>query len=379
MNKVEIKTMLKYLTFGMAILTLATWRVVDTDLPSESNLEVESARVLPGRLVQETRERTSYSLRYVSPSRSPNQRGDSTMLRTFELAIGDAWKSTVGVLSERKQLALGLVVDREGWIVTKASQLIDGDLTCKCFDGKKYPAKLMLTNRDLDLAVLQIDRRDLPAVAWHPENVAPVGAWLATTTTSKTPIGVGVVSVGPRRINSGRPMLGISMAEAGERQGVFVSDVVQGSGAYQAGIEKGDIIVSIDGTLLSDRNSLSSKIAGLEAGQRVSVVVNRNDENITVEAQLMDLPAHLFDHEEMEVNGSISARSGGFSKAFQHDTVLLPHQCGGPVIDSRGRVVGINIARAGRVNSYALPLDIVIPAVRDLISSAKSVPVSTKK
>ncbi len=371
--------MLKYLTFGMAILTFATWRVVDTDLPSEPKIESESPHVLPGRLVQETSERTSYSLRYVSPSRSPNQRGDTTMLRTFELAIGEAWKSTVRVLSDRKQLALGLVVDRDGWILTKASQLTDGNLTCQCFDGKKIPAKLSITNRELDLAVLKIERTDLPAVVWHPENSAPVGAWLATTTTSKTPIGVGVVSVGPRRINSGKPMLGITMAEATERQGVFVSDVVQGSGAYQAGIEKGDIIVSINGTPLSDRNSLSSKIAGLEAGQRISVVVNRNEKNITVEAQLMDLPSHLFDQEEMEVNGSISARSGGFSKAFQHDTVLLPHQCGGPLIDSRGRVVGINIARAGRVNSYALPLDLVVPAVRDLITSARTVPVSTKK
>jgi serine protease Do len=362
---------MKYLTFGMILLALATWRTVQSDTERMQPI-TEQAPVLPGRLVQESRERTSYSLRYVSPSRSPNQRGDTVMLRTFELAVGDVWKSTVRVMSDRQQLALGLIVDREGWIVTKASQLIDGSLTCQLFDGKKLPAELKLTNRELDLALLKIERKDLPAVVWSPMDAPPVGAWLATTETRKTPLSIGIVSVGPRRIGSSRPMLGISMGEPGEQTGVLVSEVVQGSGAYRAGIEKGDVILSINGMPLADQHALSSKISGLEAGSRISVVVNRGEKTITLDAQLMDLPRHLFERDEMEVNGSISARSGGFTKAFQHDTVLLPHQCGGPLIDSHGRVVGINIARAGRVNSYALPLDVVVPAVRDLISTSKS-------
>jgi S1-C subfamily serine protease len=131
------------------------------------------------------------------------------------------------------------------------------------------------------------------------------------------------------------------------------------------------VIISINGAYLRDKDALLQKIAELRAGQRVVVGVNRERHQLTLAAQLMDISTNLFDPTEMEVNGSVSARSTGFSRVFQHDTVLAPHQCGGPLVDSRGRVVGLNIARAGRVNSYALPLDVAVPAIREMLTLAK--------
>jgi serine protease Do len=366
--------MMKYLSFAFAMMALSCWRIINVSESIDSE-SVNSPQILPGRLVQETRERTSYRMSWVHPSRSPNQRNDTSMLRTFELAIGPSWQSTVRILSDRSQLALGLVVDPAGWIVTKSSQIPEGDIQVLLFDNRKLAAKRVRTNQELDLAVLKIEANNLPAVRWRAEDTAPVGAWLATTTTNKTPIGVGVVSVGPRKINSAKAVLGIKLGTSGE--GAHVADVIPGGGAYRAGIEKDDVIVEINGTSIPDNESLLSKIQTLQAGQRISVVLSRPglEKSFTREAQLMDYSMNLFDETEMEVNGNVSARASGFPKAFQHDTVLSPHQCGGPVIDSHGRVVGINIARAGRVNSYALPLDIVIPAVNEMISSSK-IPVS---
>ena len=64
-----------------------------------------------------------------------------------------------------------------------------------------------------------------------------------------------------------------------------------------------------------------------------------------------------------------TVRSGGFDRALQHDTVLRPEDCGGPVVDLSGRVVAINIARAGRVESYALPTAAVRPILSKLMSA----------
>jgi S1-C subfamily serine protease len=75
----------------------------------------------------------------------------------------------------------------------------------------------------------------------------------------------------------------------------------------------------------------------------------------------------------MEVNGKVSARASGFPSVFQHDTVLSPNQCGGPLVDLEGKAVGLNIARAGRVSSYALPADIVVAAVDQML---KEIPVA---
>ena len=86
----------------------------------------------------------------------------------------------------------------------------------------------------------------------------------------------------------------------------------------------------------------------------------------------------LLDKTEMEVNGRVSARSTGFSNVFSHDTVLEPQDCGGPLVNLDGKVVGINIARAGRVSSYALPSQTVKPIVDSLLAQAKLVSTPAK-
>ena len=42
-----------------------------------------------------------------------------------------------------------------------------------------------------------------------------------------------------------------------------------------------------------------------------------------------------------------------------HDTVLNPRDCGGPLVDTSGRAVGLNISRSLRISTYALlPADV---------------------
>ena len=47
----------------------------------------------------------------------------------------------------------------------------------------------------------------------------------------------------------------------------------------------------------------------------------------------------------------------------------MPEDCGGPLVDLEGRVLGINIARAGRVESYALPASVVRETVDRLLQT----------
>jgi len=53
--------------------------------------------------------------------------------------------------------------------------------------------------------------------------------------------------------------------------------------------------------------------------------------------------------------GKLSNQSTGYPMALQHDTALQPNEVGGPLVDLDGNAVGINIARAGRVKSFAIP------------------------
>ena len=67
------------------------------------------------------------------------------------------------------------------------------------------------------------------------------------------------------------------------------------------------------------------------------------------------------------MGGDLSLRRDDFAAAIQHDTVLMPHECGGPVVTLDGKIVGINIARAGRTESYYLPADVVRESVDKML------------
>ena len=69
------------------------------------------------------------------------------------------------------------------------------------------------------------------------------------------------------------------------------------------------------------------------------------------------------------LGGPLSERRAGFPLAIQHDSVLQPTDCGGPIVDLDGKAVGLNIARAGRVESYALPAAIVRESVDKLLET----------
>jgi serine protease Do len=59
--------------------------------------------------------------------------------------------------------------------------------------------------------------------------------------------------------------------------------------------------------------------------------------------------------------------------------VLRPTDCGGPLVDLDGRVLGINIARAGRVETWALPGDVIKSLIKPLKDGKYPAPAAEKK
>jgi putative serine protease PepD len=77
-------------------------------------------------------------------------------------------------------------------------------------------------------------------------------------------------------INYQRAYLGLKVGET-SGNGLYVGSVSAGGPAAKAGIDAGDVIVSVDGHATSTINVLSSVLAGLKPGQEVSVVVKNQD------------------------------------------------------------------------------------------------------
>jgi serine protease Do len=299
------------------------------------------------------------------------QRNHYSTLRAFQECVGDNWKSTVQILEKGRQIALGAIVDSDGWIVTKGSEVPDHVIEIRLQDGSRAEGMVKKRRSDLDLALIKIERSNLTAIRWNTNVDVSIGAWLVSTDVRRLPIAIGVLSVANRNVPSEKAVLGVKLEDPpSNSKGALVANVVEGSGADRAGVRSGDIIYGINGDLLSTTDEVFKRLQGLQAGQRVDVVVIREGSSDTkLTAQMMDLnQALLTDPTEMEVNGEISARATGFSRVIQHDSVISPHQCGGPIVDIHGNAVGLNIARAGRVASYAVPAKVVAPAVSAMLA-----------
>ncbi|MCA9172798.1 MAG: PDZ domain-containing protein, partial [Planctomycetales bacterium] len=146
------------------------------------------------------------------------------------------------------------------------------------------------------------------------------------------------------------------------------TDVVDESAADKAGIAEGDIVLRIDDRPINTSDELVSLINQRLPGEEVELFIRRQDEELSLVATLgrrADLDQENSNFQSF-LGGELSFRRTGFQSVLQHDTFLLPEHCGGPLVDLEGRVVGINIARAERIASYALPASAIVPWIDGL-------------
>ncbi len=281
-----------------------------------------------------------------------------TVVKTaFRDVVADATRGTVQVLAADKLVALGTIVSADGYILTKASEL-SGRITVKLANGSRHEAALITTDDTTDLALLQIDARNLTPVRWSNDQSPAVGSFLATAGTTNEPLAIGVVSVAPRKIPAPGGVLGIAVGQADS--GARVDQVLEGSSAARAGLRVNDIIARINDRNIDSRESLMSVVGAYRPGDRVQLVVIRGEERLNISTTLGSRSFNRRRDFQNRLGGELSERRGGFEQVLQHDTVLRPRDCGGPVVDLDGNVVGINIARAERVASYALPATVVL-------------------
>ena len=57
------------------------------------------------------------------------------------------------------------------------------------------------------------------------------------------------------------------------------------------------------------------------------------------------------------MSGDFSRRRSGFPRIIQHDILGSSRVTGGPLLDLQGHCIGMNIARANRAESFAIPVE----------------------
>lgn len=285
----------------------------------------------------------------------------------FRTVVEKARLATVRIECDGRRRGFGGIVAADGWIVTKATPLCD-KVTCLLADGRKLDGVTVGTNGKYDLALVKVEATGLPTLDLAEAPGAPVGSWLATVGLERDPVAVGVVSVGPREIPPQAGRLGIQLVDSDEP---IVKQAIAEGAAARAGVRDNDRVISVEGKPTPTRVELQRIVGSYNPGDIVALVVERGDEKLTIRVTLQGTIPGFEGRSEFQNNlgGRLSVRRFGFPTALQHDTVLRPTDCGGPVVDLDGRVVGFNIARAGRTESYAIPASAVHEVVDQLMAT----------
>jgi S1-C subfamily serine protease len=300
----------------------------------------------------------------------PFERQDPSTLMTLQAPANSASASTVAIFSGDRQVAMGIVVNSEGFILTKATEIENrGDIHCVLSDERKLKANVLRTNSENDLAILKIDAQDLPVVHWSDKRIL-TGAFLITPATDGSVIAMGTYSVPPRSTAEGeQAFLGVKPETT--PNGVRISDIRSGTASHVAGLRDDDVITKLGGVIIPDVSSLVKTIRDRRPGDKVEIEYMRNGTAAKAQATLAgrDVSGEQAARFKMmnRLGAVPSRRDDNFPSVFQHDTPLFPEQCGGPITDLEGNVMGINIARVGRAASYAIPAAHVQTLLKDLL------------
>jgi serine protease Do len=283
-----------------------------------------------------------------------------------------------------RHLISATIVGDDGYFLTKASEVPSLEACGLRVAGHPEPLTVREIRRDtsLDLALGQIameqtsGKPPIRAVAWTSSNPAAFGHWHCSPSLASSRKGpelrLGVQSAKPRPIPSLGAALGIQMSDrapvdsSGDsppelpaaRSGVTILSVARESPAESAGIKKGDVLLAVNDTAVTEYRAVNEMIQKRQPGDIVSLRIQREGREIQRKVRLASRSRVIANWDGDDyANGGISIRTDGFPMVIQHDLPLSPPDMGGPLFDLDGRAVGINIARADRITTFALPAE----------------------
>jgi S1-C subfamily serine protease len=170
------------------------------------------------------------------------------------------------------------------------------------------------------------------------------------------PASEGVIARSAYCVPSESPLELTSFAKLRDGEhGLEVADKVP-LGPGRIPLSEGDVIIEVQGratpTLKSFLKLGDAGVGVLPAcpGDPVRITVRRAGKRLELR---FPMPSDFFRPRED------SARRSGFPLVLDADLSLSPDQCGGPVIDRSGRVIGIAVAVREQAGVYVVPASVV--------------------
>lgn len=298
-------------------------------------------------------------------------------------------QNSAAIYKNRKPIGYGVIMSADGYILTKRSELFQFDAKTKkstlkqdlkvIIDTERYSkVTLLASDIEWDLAIIKVEAENLSPAQWADSPEIEQGTWVVTngsTSKSRRRVNIGIISANAREIEGDLPvMLGVALKETDDESGIEIMKVSKDSGAEVAGILKGDILKKFDGVNVTKREQIIDIIREKQPGDFVEVEFLREGKMLKQKMELRPRKeiqggATIPQSRNDQMSGKTSERRNSFPMALQHDIDQAPRQMGGPLINLAGKTVGINIARANRAESFAIPAKEAQQIYKEMLST----------
>lgn len=347
----------------------------ESEPKSELQRLVEEARKNGGRLkidpakLRALNNRLSKRVDKLSPVGGRLNDSWAVRFRQAFQATANRYAETVyPVMVTGRVSAVATAVGDQGYFVTKASEIEGRKFQIVLCDESRVDATQVAVDRDNDLALLKIDpgqhRIESVDLAKDSAATSPKGTVCCCVNHKQDYLaGFGIVSVAERPLN-GDTGAALGLNAKAVPGGLQVVNAAPGLPAQAAGLKPDDVITHFGDEALSTVADLEQLIQKHLPEDEVRLAVKRGESLFSVAVVLghRSRLAPMAGRREQsldKVSAKLSRRRWGFDRGIQHDGAIGPADCGGLLIDLHGKIVGLNIARAGRIKSYAIPAHVV--------------------
>jgi len=261
-------------------------------------------------------------------------------------------------LNGKQSKALGTLIriKSKHYIVSKSS--LTGTDTQIAVQGKSMGAVPVGRDEDYDLVILRpegklkggLTKEDLQR-SEDSVKLKNLGEFLI----SPLPAGRRVSIIGTEQMNLPKIFsagyFGASAHFVGGK--ILLNRIAPKSPVDSAKLRIGDQITGINGIPISRPEEYGGELRKYNPGDSITVECIRADSVFSIKLLLTRRPAG--NHAAEQFEGGKSLRSDGFNGVFAHDANLKADECGGPLFDTKGNFMGINIARFSRTTTLTLP------------------------
>ncbi|WP_437918097.1 trypsin-like peptidase domain-containing protein [Sphingobacterium sp. LRF_L2] len=245
------------------------------------------------------------------------------------------------------------------YIISKSSSLPDEFFVI--LKGKKVSPTVIYRDKKADLVLLGLKQKIKGAINMQELSDLPSDKEIFGSLTfsifenNKIVTGTAGTPIFTLTGSTGSGYLGLGLRDDSTK--TLVQMVVPNSPASLAGFEQNDVIQEIDGQTVLSASAFTNEVQLHVPNDTIDVVYTRLGKKHTAKVVLASKPVPKNNSIAEQFIGGKSARRDNFENIFIHDAPILPNECGSIIINTKGEILGINLARFSRTTTVALSKD----------------------